>query len=81
MLDKIQLGAHREFATSLAVYQKATGDGEVLDLWEKHPEEQVEHEHLVADENAQPKPKRQGTLMMAQQVMNENTTELDDHHN
>ncbi|KAK5168002.1 uncharacterized protein LTR77_006569 [Saxophila tyrrhenica] len=80
LLDKVQLGAHKEFATSLAVYQKATGDGEVMDLWEKHPQEQIEHDALKADEEEQPKPKRQGTLQLAQQVMDENTTELDDHH-
>ena len=75
LLDKVQVGAHREFATALDAYQRATGDGDVLDLWEdKHPEEQ---QNLEADAEATPKPKRQSTLEVAQQVMDENTTKLD----
>lgn len=75
LLDKVQVGAHKEFATSFAVYQRATGDGDVLDLWEdKHPEEQ---QTLDADAENMPKPKRQNTLQVAQQVMDENTTQLD----
>jgi hypothetical protein len=49
-------------------------------LWDKHPEEQAEHEDMKADEEEQPKPKRQNTVQMAQQVMDENTTTLDDDH-
>lgn len=75
LLDKIQVGAHKEFATSFSVYQRATGDGDIMDLWEdKHPEEQ---QNLDADEEAMPKSKRQNTLQVAQQVMDENTTKLD----
>ena len=78
LLDQVQLGAHREFATSFAIYSKATGDGEVKDLFvDKHPEEQQAHP-LLADEEEMPKPKRQNTVHLAQQVMDENTTKLDD---
>lgn len=76
LLDNIQLGAHKEFATSFAVYQRATGDGDIMDLWQdKHPEEQ---QNLDQDEQAMPKPKRQNTVEMAQQVMDEHTTKLED---
>lgn len=73
MLDAIQIGAHKEFATSFAVYQRATGAGYIKDLFvDKHPDEQAE----------QPLPglHRQDTVQQAQQVMEENTTKLDNHH-
>ncbi|TAQ84271.1 hypothetical protein B7494_g7410 [Chlorociboria aeruginascens] len=66
LLDAIQIGAHREFATSFAVYQAATGKGEIKDLFEdRHPEEQ--------DVDQRP------TVQHAQQVIEENTTKLDNH--
>jgi hypothetical protein len=89
MLDAIQIGAHREFATSFAVYQAATGKGEIKDLFvDKHPEEQVDHAAGVVTENADAdeeemqrlKLKRQDTVTQAQQVMDQETTKLDDHH-
>jgi hypothetical protein len=74
MLDAIQIGAHIEFATTFAVYQRATGKGAIKDLFEdKHPEEQKidrEGHGLI----------RVDTVHNAQQVMEENTTKLDDHH-
>lgn len=72
MLDAIQIGAHREFATSFAVYQAATGAGEIKDLFvDQHPEEQTDQ--------ARPGLHRQDTVQQAQQVMEENTTKLDNH--
>ena len=74
MLDAIQIGAHIEFATSFAVYQRATGKGAIKDLFEdKHPEEQKVNEE-------RPGLQRIDTVQNAQQVMDENTTKLDDHH-
>jgi hypothetical protein len=85
MLDAIQIGAHREFATSFAVYQAATGKGEIKDLFvDKHPEEQVDHAQGTVTEEAEDlqglKLKRQDTVSQAQQVMEQETTKLDDHH-
>lgn len=74
MLDAIQIGAHVEFATTFAVYQAATGRGTIRDLFvDKHPEEQKvdgEGQGLA----------RVDTVHNAQQVMEEHTTKLDDHH-
>ncbi|KAJ9130828.1 DUF862-domain-containing protein [Pleurostoma richardsiae] len=43
MLDAIQIGAHKEFGTSFAVYQRAIGAGTVLDLFvDNVPEEDAE---------------------------------------
>lgn len=84
MLDAIQIGAHREFATSFAVYQAATGKGEIKDLFvDKHPEEQVDHVQgiVTEEEDLQGlKLQRQDTVSQAQQVMDQETTKLDDHH-
>jgi hypothetical protein len=73
MLDAIQIGAHRQFATSFAVYQAATGAGEIKDLFvDKHPDEQADPD--------MPALHRTDTVQQAQQVMEENTTKLDNHH-
>jgi hypothetical protein len=73
MLDAIQVGAHREFATSFAVYQRATGAGQIKDLFvDNHPEEQ--------EDQSRPELHRQDTVQNAQHVMEENTTKLDNHH-
>ena len=72
LLDAIQIGAHKEFATSFAVYQAATGAGTIKDLFvDKHPEEQVD-----ADK---PTLHHQNTVQFAAQVMDDNTTKLDNH--
>ena len=69
MLDAIQIGAHKQFATTFSVYQKATGRGEIKDLFvDNHP-----------DEQARPELHRQDTVQTAQKVMEEHTTKLDDH--
>lgn len=75
MLDSIQIGAHTEFATSFQVYQRATGAGTIKDLFvDKHPEEQR------VDDPERPAFTRHDTVQNATQVMDENTTKLDDHH-
>jgi hypothetical protein len=92
LLDAIQIGAHREFATSFAVYQAATGKGAIKDLFvDRHPEEQVDHSLGVVHENINVNVegqeetqggldlRRQDTVAQAKQVMEENTTKLDDH--
>ncbi len=74
LLDAIQIGAHQEFATSFAVYQAATGHGTIKDLFvDKHPEEQKIYPE-------RPELHRMDTVQNAQQVMEENTTKLDNHH-
>ena len=79
LLGNIQVGAHRDFGTSFAVYQRATGEGNILDLWADKPAED-EPENLKQDEEQETKAKRQETVHLAQQVMDENTTKLDKDH-
>jgi hypothetical protein len=71
MLDAIQVGKHREFATSFEVYQRAIGAGSIKDLFvDDHPDENPEE---------RPSTPPQGTVPLAQQVMDEKTTQLDSH--
>lgn len=85
LLNAIQIGAHHQFASTFAIYQRATGKGTIKDLFEdKHPEEQQqqqESEEQAADELGRP-PRLQhsSTMQTAQQVMDENTTKVDRHH-
>ncbi|KAJ0107975.1 hypothetical protein J7T55_008111 [Diaporthe amygdali] len=77
LLDKIRIGKHRDFATSFSVYQRAIGAGAVQDLFvDDHPDDNPE----TADEDAKPGVEHHDTLQTAQQVMDENTTKLDNHH-
>lgn len=72
LLDSIQIGAHREFATSFAVYQRATGEGAIMDLFSAPPEEGKEHAQDPAGMHA-------ATMEYAGVVMDEQTTKLDEH--
>ena len=84
LLNAIQIGAHHEFATSFAVYQRATGKGAIKDLFEdKHPEEQQEQvaeEQETDDLDRPPALQHTDTMQTAQQVMDEHTTKLDRKH-
>lgn len=74
MLDAIQIGAHQEFATAFAVYQRATGKGTIKDLFvDHHPEEQK------TDIPEGDQLHRVDTVQNAQMVMDEQTTKLDNH--
>ncbi|KAJ4394007.1 hypothetical protein N0V93_003224 [Gnomoniopsis smithogilvyi] len=74
LLDKIRIGQHRQFATSFAVYQRAIGDGTIKDLFiESHPDEDP-------DDGIKPELEHHDTIQVAHQVMDENTTKLDNHH-
>lgn len=74
LLDKIRVGQHRQFATSFAVYQRAIGDGTIKDLFvENHPDEDP-------DDAIKPELEHHDTIQVAHQVMEENTTKLDNHH-
>ena len=79
LLSNIQTGAHQEFATSFAVYQRVTGEGSINDLWASKPTEE-QPESLKQDEEQETQAKRQDTLNLAQKVMDENTTKLDQDH-
>lgn len=73
MLDAIQVGGHRDFGTTFAIYQRAIGAGKISDLFPDLP---------VKDDTdqSQPEPQLENAVHVAQQVMDENTTQLDCHH-
>jgi hypothetical protein len=73
LLDAIQVGAHAQFVTSFAIYQAATGDGTIKDLFaDAYPEEQKSDPAKIGIQ-------RTHTIAKAQKVMDENTTKLDNH--
>lgn len=76
MVDAVQVGAkaHREFASTFAIYQRATGEGKISDLFVQDPGDE--------NETVQPgvSPDGQNAVHVAQQVMDDNTTKLDHHH-
>ena len=74
LLDSIQIGAHRDFATSFEVYQRATGEGTINELFlDKHPED----DDLKADEAEKLKPEGKTSAQFAQELMDEKTTKLE----
>lgn len=73
MLDAVQVGQHREFATSFAVYQRAIGAGSITDLFvDKVPEE--------TQDQKPPESEGLSIVQFAQSVMEKHTTKLDNHH-
>ena len=72
MLDAIQVGvrAHQEFASTFAIYQRATGEGKISDLFVQ----------TTAEVSAAEEGKPETAVQVAQQVMEDNTTKLDKHH-
>jgi len=81
LLDSIKVGTHREFATSFAVWQRAIGKGTIADLFKnKAPEELPEDKLDNPDHPEMPKLTHQNTVQVAEQVMEDNTTKLDNHH-
>ncbi|PNY27608.1 Uncharacterized protein TCAP_02468 [Tolypocladium capitatum] len=68
LLDAIKVGGHAQFGTTLAVYERIIGPGKVMDLFNQ-PAGQGQ-EHAAA-------PAGQDSVSLAQQVMDDNTTQLD----
>lgn len=69
LLDAIKVGEKKEFGTTLAVYERLKGPGKVKDLF-------VE----IEGPGARPEDGdslQEGTVSFANQVMHENTTQLD----
>ncbi|KAJ3531941.1 hypothetical protein NM208_g8652 [Fusarium decemcellulare] len=72
LLDAIKVGIVKEFGTTLAVYERILGPGKIMDLFD-HGNVQV------PEGGTQEPPVQEGpdTVSFAQQVMNENTTQLE----
>ncbi|OAQ58365.1 hypothetical protein VFPPC_10877 [Pochonia chlamydosporia 170] len=69
LLDAIKVGAKKEFGTTLAVYERIIGPGKIKDLFADG--------RLVTGPPVEGEPAQESTVSVAQQVMNENTTQLD----
>ena len=68
LLDAIKVAKHKQFGTTLAVYQRLVGPGNIMDLFAPGQ----------ADAPPPPPPE-DDSVSVAQQVMHENTTQLDTH--
>ncbi|CAM1505977.1 Fc.00g116140.m01.CDS01 [Cosmosporella sp. VM-42] len=68
LLDAIKVGMAKEFGTSRAVYERLVGPGTVEELFSNAE---------VQDQAGEAPPVNSGTVSLAEQVMNENTTQLD----
>ncbi|KAF2118620.1 hypothetical protein BDV96DRAFT_488519, partial [Lophiotrema nucula] len=68
LLDAIKVSDVKEFGTTLAVYDRLFGPGKVADLF---PEMESNAQEIGAAGQMQ------NTVLFAQQVMNDNTTQLD----
>lgn len=71
LLDAIHVGAQREFGTTFAIYQRATGRGRIMDLFEDHDEDRVDPDGRL------PGATHAEAVNHAQQVMDENTQKVD----
>ncbi|KAJ4011827.1 hypothetical protein NW752_004227 [Fusarium irregulare] len=73
LLDAIKVGGHKDFGTTAAVYERIFGPGKIMDLFEGDEQaQQQEQQELEA--GGQEKP---NTVNFAQNVMDQNTTQLD----
>ncbi|KAF4981527.1 hypothetical protein FZEAL_2676 [Fusarium zealandicum] len=70
LLDAIKVGVDKEFGTTLAVYERLIGTGKVKDLFSGDQLQDQIHEGAAA-------PAGPGAVSFAQQVMNDNTTQLE----
>jgi hypothetical protein len=77
LLKAIAVGKHREFGSTFAIYERATGKGKIKDLFVT---EEGDEEMMLGAEEGMPKPQRADTVSVAAHVMEENTTKLDHHH-
>lgn len=73
LLDAILAGGHQQFATTFAVYQRATGKGKILDLFVDPPPGDGTDQTPTEDGHDH-------AMQTAHQVMDQNTTKLDHHH-
>ncbi|KAF4996546.1 hypothetical protein FGRMN_4430 [Fusarium graminum] len=78
LLDAIKVGVNKEFGTTLAVYERLFGPGKIQDLFEgeERPEETSQTEPQQ-EPGAPTHPGRSDTVNLAQNVMDQNTTQLD----
>lgn len=77
LLDAIKVGARKEFGTTLAVYNRIFSEGKVADLFNKDHQQPADGEDsgvVPAKEDGD-----ENTVGLAQQLMNDNTAQLDTH--
>lgn len=73
LLDAIKAGSRKEFGTTLAVYDRMFGPGKVADLFDKEHQQAADGK----DSGAASAEDEENSVGLAQQVMNDNTAQLD----
>lgn len=68
LLDAVKVGGYKKFGTTLAVYERMTGKGKIIDLF---------NQPGMEGQTAQTPPEGEDTVSLAQGIMNANTTQLD----
>lgn len=71
LIGKIQIGHHREFATALAVYNNAFSASQLKSMFEHHPDD---------DPGQRPDTPDEGSVVLAERVMDEQTAKLEKRH-
>ncbi|WYZ43427.1 hypothetical protein EsH8_VI_001126 [Colletotrichum jinshuiense] len=95
LLDAVKVDGHKDFGTTLAVYDKIFSSGKVMDLFSSEQEQQQvpmieappshpqyayppqQPQYALPPPPPHPPGPHPGTVSHAQQVMNDNTTQLD----
>ncbi|KAK7931679.1 hypothetical protein PG985_002391 [Apiospora marii] len=72
LLDVIHVGAHREFGTTFAIYQRATGKGKIMDLFAPEDADDVQ----AGAQGQPPGEAHAQAVNNAQKVMDDNTQQL-----
>ena len=75
LLEHIQVGKHKEFATSKAVYNQLLGSGHVKDLF--IPDDEPEDTTITEGEADQ---EHDNVMHQAQQVLEQNTSSISVHN-
>jgi len=71
LIDKIQIGHHRKFATALAVYNNVFNTSQLKSMFEHHPDD---------DPDQRPDTPEEGTVVLAEKVMDEQTAQVEKKH-
>ncbi|KAF6521699.1 hypothetical protein HZS61_013227 [Fusarium oxysporum f. sp. conglutinans] len=86
LLDAIKVGVNKSSVLPLAVYERVFGPGKIKDLFEGEEKPEDQHKHQIeqgGEPGAEPgtqqpmHPGRSDTVNLAQDVMNQNTNQLD----
>lgn len=77
LLDAIKVGVNKEFGTTLAVYDRIFGPGKIKDLFEGEEKPDGQEQQQQIEPAPEADSGKADTVNLAQDVMNQNTNQLD----